>query len=173
VVVFDPDGRVLLIQSRDPARRNRGHWWEIPGGGIDPGEATADAVARELWEEAGIREARVGPVVWTQAVNYTFAGWRFEQDEFIHVAHSPGGDTAPEALEYFESLAFGEQRWWHVEDVVEQNLRTIPYRMSEFLLQLRDGHLPTDPIDITPTELHVEHWHRRAEEANGDHPGPT
>lgn len=157
-MVFDPDGRVLLIESKDPSNRNKGRWWEIPGGGIDPGEETHEAVERELWEEAGIREARVGPIVWTQAVQFTFAGWRFDQDEFIHVAHCDGGDTAPASLEYFESIAFGEQRWWHVEEMIEAGLRTIPYRMAEFLLALRDGVLPENPIDITPDETHIADW---------------
>ncbi len=153
---------MLLIQAKDPASNAKGEWWEIPGGGIDPGEHTHQAATRELWEEAGIRGARVGPVVWTQAVQFTFAGWRFDQDEYIHVAHSEGGETAPAALEHFEALAFGEQRWWHVEDMISDAIRTIPYRMAEFLLQLRDGAVPAEPIDITPSDTHIADWQSRS-----------
>lgn len=158
MVVFDPQGRVLLIAARDPARRDGPGWWEIPGGGIDPGEDTHDAVRRELWEEAGIGEARIGPVVWTQAVEFTFGGWRFDQDEWIHVAHCDGTSEGPRGLEALEALAFGEQRWWVVEDLLTSGERTIPYRMAEFLTGLRDGHIPDEPLDITPSDHHVAAW---------------
>ncbi|SOD60937.1 ADP-ribose pyrophosphatase YjhB, NUDIX family [Streptomyces zhaozhouensis] len=42
-------GRVLLVLVR-----GRG-CWELPGGGIDPGESPREAAARELWEETGHR----------------------------------------------------------------------------------------------------------------------
>ena len=33
----------------------RGGWWQMPQGGIDPGEEPAQAATRELYEETGIR----------------------------------------------------------------------------------------------------------------------
>lgn len=158
VVVFDRAGRVLLISARDPARRSAGRWWEVPGGGIDPGEDTHHAVRRELWEEAGIRDAEIGPVVFTQSVEFTFGGWHFDQDEWIHVAHCDGATDGPGGLEALEALAFGEQRWWDIEELVASGERTIPYRLAEFLPALAGGHLPTEPIDITPDAGHIEAW---------------
>ncbi len=158
VVVFDPSDRVLLIEGRDPARRAGTGWWEIPGGGIDPGEETADAARRELWEETGIGEADIGPCVWVQRVQYSFGGWHFDQDEYIHVARCDGTSLGPRGLEMLEAMAFGEQRWWAVEDVLDHGPRTIPYRMLEFLEDLASGTLPPEPIDITPEDHHIEAW---------------
>lgn len=47
-VVFDAEGRILLV------RHTNGGIWSFPGGCIDPCEAPADAVAREIWEETGL-----------------------------------------------------------------------------------------------------------------------
>lgn len=35
----------------------RGSWWQMPQGGIDPGEEPGEAARRELFEETGIRSA--------------------------------------------------------------------------------------------------------------------
>lgn len=52
-VVIGADGSILLIKhGYTPG-------WHFPGGGVEPGETTAEALARELEEEAGI--ALAGP----------------------------------------------------------------------------------------------------------------
>jgi hypothetical protein len=58
-----------------------------------------------------------------------------------------------------EALAFGEQRWWSLDQLVDARPRTIPYRLIEFLPALIEGELPEVPHDITPLEHHVEAWH--------------
>lgn len=157
-MVLDPNDRVLLINAKDPAGPSERDWWEIPGGGVDPGETTQDAVRRELWEEAGIANAEIGPCIWVQAVEFTFGGWRFEQDEWVHVVRCDGTAEGPKGLESLESLAFGDQRWWHLDELMDQRPRTIPYRMTEFLPALVSGAVPSSPIDISPNAEHVADW---------------
>ncbi|MFM7069423.1 MAG: NUDIX domain-containing protein, partial [Actinomycetes bacterium] len=133
VVVLDPADRVLLINGGDPSRRHLGRWWEIPGGGVDPGEDTADAAERELREEAGLAGVEVGPCVWTQSVQYSFGPFHFDQDEWIHIARWDGLSRAATGHEPLEAMAFGEIRWWTLDEVLTTQPRTIPYRMTEFL----------------------------------------
>lgn len=48
----DPQPRMLLVQrSASDSMPNK---WEIPGGGVDPGETILDGVAREVLEESGL-----------------------------------------------------------------------------------------------------------------------
>ncbi|KAK3345926.1 NUDIX hydrolase domain-like protein [Lasiosphaeria hispida] len=62
VVVFNPAGRVLVIQrASTDSMPNR---WEIPGGGVDATDASVVAgAARELWEEAGLVATRFSGLV--------------------------------------------------------------------------------------------------------------
>jgi|RhiMetdeSRZDD1v2_1073273.scaffolds.fasta_scaffold123645_2 ADP-ribose diphosphatase len=56
---LDPDTVVLVRQYRYVAGR---HTWEMPTGGVAPGEPIQDAAQRELAEESGYRAGRLEPV---------------------------------------------------------------------------------------------------------------
>jgi 8-oxo-dGTP diphosphatase len=47
-VVFDDEGRILLLRRADTGR------WSLPAGMLDPGEQPADAAVREIFEETGV-----------------------------------------------------------------------------------------------------------------------
>lgn len=149
VVALDEQRRIFLINASDPADATKEPWWEIPGGGIEGAESSAHAVQRELWEEGGIGDAEIGPVIWTQHVNFDFAGYHFDQDEVIHVAWCRS-DTAhaPQGLELFEAMAFKGSRWWPLEELLASDAPTLPTRLREFLPAIVAGDLPAEPIDI-------------------------
>lgn len=120
-VVLDPDDRVLLIKARDPFQPAKGEWWELPGGGMEPGETSHAAAAREITEETGLVGVEVGACVWQHDARFTFAGLRFDQLEHIHVARwagQSGAATDRPQLEYLEALAFSGLEWWSLEDLV-------------------------------------------------------
>ena len=54
LVVLDAEGKLLLFHTRDLCNPGLGTWWELPGGGIEPGETYHDTAVRELREETGI-----------------------------------------------------------------------------------------------------------------------
>jgi 8-oxo-dGTP diphosphatase len=48
-VIVNDEGHVLLV------KQSYGHFnWELPGGGVEPGESAAQAVLREVREETGL-----------------------------------------------------------------------------------------------------------------------
>lgn len=59
VVLFNRTGQVWVGQRIDAPgdAEGRGDWWQMPQGGIDPGEDPRAAGFRELFEETNIRSA--------------------------------------------------------------------------------------------------------------------
>jgi mutator protein MutT len=133
-VVLDPAGRIFLQESRDPADASKGTWWELPGGGIDPGETSAQAVARELYEECGFKDVEVGEVLWEQRVQFTFANIDFDQTEQIHRVVLPTAEAwDPKELEAIEAMAFVGATWWTIDDLLASDVKTAPADLRERL----------------------------------------
>jgi 8-oxo-dGTP pyrophosphatase MutT (NUDIX family) len=156
VVLLDPDDRVLLLEASDPVWPRKGRWWELPGGGMETGEASAAAARRELYEETGIRDVDMGPCLWRHHAEFDFGGYHFDQHEHVHVARSRGGEYRPAALEALEALAFAGARWWPLEELVvlvADGGRIIPpwlvEQLSGFLVSQATGApWPAEPIDM-------------------------
>jgi hypothetical protein len=92
----------------------------------------------------------MGPCVFTQHAQFTFAGWDFDQHERIYVAHSDGSTDGATHLEAFEALAFQGHRWWEPEELLANEEPTVPPRLREFLPAIVAGDLPDPPVDISP-----------------------
>ncbi len=150
VVLLDREARIFLMHAEDPIDWRKPPWWEIPGGGMSPGEASEDAARRELREEAGIREVEMGPCIWVQHVEFDFAGYHFDSNERIHVAWCDGGEWKPEGLEALEAAAFMGAKWWTLDELLRSDVKVLPDRLREFLPAIVAGDLPGEPIDISP-----------------------
>lgn len=52
-VVLNAQGEILLVRHRDQDRE----FYVLPGGRVEPGETSAEAVRREVWRRRGCRSA--------------------------------------------------------------------------------------------------------------------
>jgi putative (di)nucleoside polyphosphate hydrolase len=59
VMLLNTEGMVFVGRrsERKGASEGEGQWWQMPQGGVDPGETAEEAARRELWEETGVRRA--------------------------------------------------------------------------------------------------------------------
>ena len=152
-VVLDIREHVLLFHTRDPTYPELGTWWELPGGGIDPGETFRTAAVRELAEEAGIVVApdQVGEPGWRRRATFRYRGERRINNEVIVLVRLPvaGPPVDGAGRVGFEDEDYFGFRWWPVDEVIGSSDRFYPGRLSELLGPFLAG----DPLDEP-----FEHW---------------
>ncbi|MEP0829977.1 NUDIX domain-containing protein [Microcoleus sp. AS-A8] len=69
--LFVQSGTVLMIHKMTGPEPD---CWDLPGGGLQPGEPIVQALKREIREETGLRDVRVGNLL--TLVEGFFANWR-------------------------------------------------------------------------------------------------
>jgi 8-oxo-dGTP diphosphatase len=77
---------LILIGQRKPRGRHALKW-EFPGGKVEPGEGSRDALVRELREELGI-EARIGEEI--ERYDFSYSADRVTRLIFFQVAEFTG-----------------------------------------------------------------------------------
>jgi 8-oxo-dGTP diphosphatase len=103
-VLVDDAGRYLFIRRGLTLRRSPG-WWCFVGGQVEPGETFESAVAREMFEEVGLRVAVGGRIHGSVSPNGEFRLHWFETTLL-----TPGQAATPCPVEV------EELRWLRAED---------------------------------------------------------
>ena len=52
-IIKRTDGKYLITKRREDKGWGAG-WWEVPGGGVNAGESSSDAIIREIKEDTGL-----------------------------------------------------------------------------------------------------------------------
>jgi len=81
--IRDEEGRILLLRRSDGE-----DLWSFPGGAIEPGERADEAVAREVYEETGLKVKPVALIGIYSDPGYIFA--------------YPNGDQVQPVTAFFE-----------------------------------------------------------------------
>lgn len=140
LLLIDPAERVLLV----PVTDLEGSWWDLPGGGVEPGETTVAAAVRETLEETGyaVPMALVGPPCWTGEVVFRWLGaWHWSQ-QVVHPTRAPVlADPVEVAFTEAEFGTHGAARWWSAAEAIEQRLDIPPFGRPEELAELVAGRV--------------------------------
>ncbi|MEU0841177.1 NUDIX hydrolase [Streptomyces sp. NPDC005962] len=150
VVLLDPRDRILLLHGFEPDDPSR-TWWFTPGGGLEGDESREQAALRELAEETGITDVRLGPLLWRRTCSFPFCGRRWHQDEWYYLARTEQTTTRQEGLTELERRSMAGTRWWTVEELAGATEPVYPTRLVGLLRTLLDEGPPSTPV-ILETE---------------------
>lgn len=155
-LLFDKNGRLLLVRMHDPDVGGAdgtvvAHaYWVTIGGEIDEGEDVMAAVRREIAEETGLTEVRLGAAVWYAEHVLTVKGEpRLFQETFV-LAYTDDTSLSREGWTEEEAKVIQHLKWWEMDELFASGDIFFPSSLKENLLPLTDDLLPPAILTIEP-----------------------
>lgn len=151
ILLIDPADRVLLLAFRRPeGEGDDEQFWITVGGGIDPGENLEEAIRREVFEEVGLADFDLGPVVWTRREVFRWIDEDIDQSETIFLAQVEAFEPHADSHTDIELEWVREMRWWTLDELDASTETFYPTQLRRYYRQLIEQGPPPEPIDVGP-----------------------
>ena len=124
-ILLNHQDQVLLIQHEDatpvdPARPDLLCYWATPGGGIEAGEQAVDALRRELREELGLDNVKIGRQVGVREISLSLPedGLVLSHETYYVCRVSDAPQLNPAGMSDSERQILQTVKWWSREELV-------------------------------------------------------
>lgn len=145
VLLLDDADRLLLFRSLDDGGAA---FWYPAGGGVEAGETVHDAAVRELYEETGLSNVRLGPEVWRRRHVVGWRGVRYDIRERWFIARVDQVEIDTRGFTHSERAEVLEHRWWSPEELANAKERLVPADLAERLAELLTNGPPAEPLEV-------------------------
>jgi ADP-ribose pyrophosphatase YjhB (NUDIX family) len=136
------DDHVLL------SRGDNENFWTLPGGHIEPGEMSDQALLREVAEELGVANIRLDRLIWIVENRFIYQAQCRHEVGFYYLAELPA-DALPISSSEFAGFEPGVRfRWFPVSEITDLDIR--PRFLRERMSPLPDRleHLQVDETAV-------------------------
>jgi len=147
IALFNPSGEVLIgrrFRDDGPEIVLPGLEWQMPQGGVDPGENLHEAAMRELWEETGVVDANyLAETDWLAYEFPLFAGpsshrlakFRGQRQKWFALRFAGRDDEIdPLTVRNGQPAEFDSWRWERLDRVAGL---VVPFRRDVYLTVVR------------------------------------
>lgn len=153
VLLFNSENEILLLRAEDPTTTTvdgsyRGPFWFPVGGEIESGESIEEAARREVFEETGITEVKLGPLVWFGTFDLVLSGKPTRLFQEFIVGRTEQRETTLAHLTEAEKRVLTHARWFSLDEMGAYEEMIYPAILKTDLADIAAGNYPDEPIEV-------------------------
>lgn len=146
-IIVNEFSEILLMKFVQTNIAGNKAWWVFPGGGVEKGESSVEALKREILEETGIRVNENPLFVWHRQLELNGKKGRLLSDESYYLIRTAKTDLNFSLFTASEKESFLSYKWWKLEEFKETDAPlsiSNSYQLIKELLEDAAAHYPIE-----------------------------